>query len=92
MPGALGCSLVITDYVGVIGNFNLPPDSPRTAGHEVGHSSLLWHTCVDDNIRNIMGTGEPCDPDSNTAPDRANPEFEDWQAIIARTSKHATYF
>ena len=92
MPGAFGCSLVITDYVSVIGNFNLPPDSPRTIGHEVGHSSLLWHTCVDDNIRNIMGTGEPCDPDSTTAPNRSDPEFEDWQIIIARTSKHATYF
>jgi hypothetical protein len=92
MPGALGCSLVITDYVSVIGNFNLPPDSPRTIGHEVGHSSLLWHTCVDDGIRNIMATGEPCDPDSLTAPDRADPELEDWQALLVRTSKHATYF
>lgn len=92
MPGAFGCSLVITDYVGVIGNFNLPPDSPRTIGHEIGHSNLLWHTCVDDNIRNLMGTGEPCDPDSTTAPDRADPEMEDWQALIARSSKHASYF
>jgi hypothetical protein len=92
MPGALGCSLVITDYVGVVGNFNTPPDSPRTIGHEVGHASLLWHTCVDENIRNIMATGEPCEPDSVTQPDRVNPEFEDWQAVIARTSKHATYF
>jgi hypothetical protein len=92
MPGAFGCSLVITDYVGVIGNFNLPPDSPRTIGHEVGHASLLWHTCVDENIRNIMGTGEACDPDSTTAPNRTDPEFEDWQSIIARSSKHATYF
>jgi len=92
MPNALGCSLVITDYVGVVGNFNLPPDSPRTVGHEVGHSSMLWHTCVDDNIRNIMATGEPCDPDSTTAPNRIDPEFEDWQTIIVRSSKHATYF
>ena len=92
MPGAFGCSLVITDYVGIIGNFNIPPDSPRTLGHEVGHSCLLWHTCVDDNIRNIMATGDACDPDSFTAPNRADPEFEDWQALIARTSKHATYF
>jgi hypothetical protein len=92
MPNALGCSLVITDYVGVVSNFNLPPDSPRTIGHEVGHSSLLWHTCVDDNIRNTMATGEPCEPDSATAPSRADPEFEDWQVIIARSSKHATYF
>lgn len=92
IPGAFGCSLVITDYVGVVGNFNIPPDSPRTLGHEVGHSCLLWHTCVDDNIRNIMATGDACDPDSTTAPNRADPEFEDWQALIARTSKHATYF
>jgi hypothetical protein len=92
MPGALGCSLFITDYVSVIGNFNLPPDSPRTVGHEVGHSSMLWHTCVDDNIRNIMATGAPCDPVSSTQPNRADPELEDWQAIIVRTSKHATYF
>lgn len=91
IPGGEGCSLVITDYITVVSNFNLPPDSPRTLGHELGHSSLLWHTCLDDNVRNIMGTSEPCDPDSSGLPDRSNPEFEDWQVIIARSSKHATY-
>jgi hypothetical protein len=92
IPGALGCSLGITDYVGVVGGYDLPPKSPRTIGHEIGHSSLLWHICVEDNVRNIMATGTACEPESRTAPNRADPQLEDWQVLIARTSKHATYF
>lgn len=94
-PNALGRSIGIADYVTVDGmasdpsNFNY---SPRTVGHEMGHSCMLLHTCVDDGINNIMATATHCDPDSTTAPDRINPLLDNGQAIITRSSKHVTYF
>lgn len=92
IPGAFGCSLFITDYVTTVGGTIVPSESPRTIGHEAGHSSQLWHLCVDDDITNMMATGGPCDPDSATPPDRTNPTMHDWQTILVRSSKHASYF
>jgi hypothetical protein len=82
--------LFITDYVTV--DREAVDTSPRTIGHEVGHSCMLWHTCVDDNVTNMMATSTDCDPDSTTEPDRANPMMEDWQVLLVRASKHVTYF
>jgi hypothetical protein len=92
IPNALGCSLWITDYVTIDGEGRVPHSSPRTVGHELGHSCNLWHVCVDNDIRNMMATGAPCDPDSTTDPDRANPRMADWQVLLVRASKHVTYF
>ena len=92
ISAAGGCSLVLTDYVGVVGDFELPPRGPSNIGHEVGHTCLLWHTCVDDNVRNIMAARAACTPTSGLTPDRVDPVLADWQAIIVRSSKHATYF
>jgi len=100
IPGALGCSLWITDYVTVVGEQTLPPTdpgyvpptSPRTIGHELGHSCNLWHVCVDDGITNLMATQGACDPASATLPNRANPELSNWQVLLVRSSKHVTYF
>lgn len=94
-PDALGRSLGIADYVTVDGVATDPADtnySPRTAGHEIGHSCMLPHTCVDEGINNIMATAGKCDPDSTTRPDRINPVIGNGQAIIMRSSKHVTYF
>lgn len=92
IPNALGCALWITDYATIIGENTLPPSSPRTLGHEVGHACNLLHTCVDDDIQNMMATGEPCDPDSTTPADRVNPRMSNLQVIAVRLSKHVTYF
>jgi len=93
IPGAAGCSLVITDYVTIQGGLVVPPSSPRTLGHEVGHScNLLLHSCVDDDNRNLMATQDECDPDSLTLPDRVNPRMSNLQVIAVRLSKHVTYF
>ncbi len=92
IPGALGCALWITDYATIVGGLTIPPTSPRTLGHEVGHASNLWHVCVDDDIRNLMGVPGSCDPTSSTAPDRANPRMNEWQVLLVRASKHVTYF
>lgn len=94
-PNALGRSLGITDYVFVDGMATNPTDSnysPRTAGHEIGHSCSLLHRCVDDGIDNIMATASHCDPDSSTSPDRINPVLDEAQVLIVRASKHVTYF
>jgi hypothetical protein len=94
-PGALGCGLGIVDFVTIDRAATLPSDpnqSPRTIGHEIGHACILLHTCVDDDITNLMATGEPCEPDSRTAPDRVNPTMHDWQVLLVRSSKHVTYF
>ena len=90
IPGAVGCALWITDYATVASD--ALPQSPRSAGHEIGHASNLWHTCVDDDVNGIMATGGACSPASSTAPDRVNPDLEDWQVLLVRASKHATYF
>jgi hypothetical protein len=90
IPGALGCALWITDYVTIASN--ALPDSPRTVGHEIGHASNLWHTCVTDDVNGIMATGGACSPASSTPPDRINPDMEGWQVLLVRASKHATYF
>lgn len=92
IPDALGCALWITDYATIVGENTVPPSSPRTLGHEVGHACNLFHTCVDDDNRNLMGTGGTCDPDSLTAADRANPRMNNSQVILVRLSKHVTYF
>jgi hypothetical protein len=90
---SIGCALWITDYATIEGSvIQPPPGSPRTLGHEVGHACNLWHTCVDDDNRNIMATQDACDPDSGTPPDRVNPRMSDGQAILVRMSKHVTYF
>jgi hypothetical protein len=93
-PNALGCSLGIVDYVTVNGKTSVPggdDESPRTIGHEAGHACTLLHTCVDNEINNLMATGSPCEPDSSTDPDRFNPVMQDWQAILVRASKHTSY-
>lgn len=94
-PNALGRSLGITDYVVVDGMATNPADinfSPRTAGHEVGHSCMLLHTCVDDGINNLMATSTECDPDSTMNPDRVNPVMANGQVLLVRSSKHVTFF
>lgn len=92
VPGALGCALWITDYATIDGELTLPPTSQRTLGHEVGHSCNLWHVCVDNDIRNLMGIPGSCDPASSNTPDRTNPRMNDWQVLLVRASKHVTYF
>ncbi len=99
VTGSLGCALWITDYATIKGEFTLPPTSPRTLGHEVGHASNLWHLCVDLDNRNLMATqkGIPvisaCDPTpSVTLPDRSNPRMDNAQVLLVRASKHVTYF
>jgi hypothetical protein len=87
---AIGCSLLITDYVTV--DREAVDTSPRTIGHEIGHSSMLWHLCVDDDIANMMATSGDCNPASALGPDRVNPTINNWQAILIRTSKHVSYF
>jgi hypothetical protein len=90
VPGSLGCGLWITDYVTVASAAFR--QSPRTAAHELGHACNLWHTCVDDDVDDLMATQDACDPDSTTLPDRANPVIADWQVNLVRASKHVTYF
>lgn len=96
IPNALGCSIVISDYVTVDGMASDPADpqfSPRTIGHEVGHSCNLWgHTCVDEDDRNLMATQEACSPPSGTEADRVNPRMSNLQVLLVRASKHVTYF
>lgn len=92
VPGALGCALWITDYATIVGEPFVPPTSPRTLAHEVGHACNLAHTCVDDDNRNLMATRGDCEPDSPTEPDRANPRMGNFQVILVRASKHVTYF
>jgi hypothetical protein len=94
-PNSLGRSLGITDYVFVDGMATDPANSNfslRTAGHEVGHSCMLLHTCVDDGIDNLMATATQCDPDSSTNPDRLNPVMDNGQVLVVRSSKHVTFF
>lgn len=93
-PNAVGCSIFQTGFVTVNGRTLVPPTAPtslRTIGHEIGHACLLLHTCVDNEINNMMATGEPCDPDSATAPDRTNPVMQDWQALLVRSSNNVSY-
>jgi hypothetical protein len=92
IPGALGCSLWITNYVTIDGQGTVPHQSPRTVGHELGHSCNLWHVCVDDGIRNMMATSGACSPESPNDADRVNPLMEDWQVLLVRASKHVSYF
>jgi hypothetical protein len=87
-----GCALWITDYTVVEAGTSPPPPNLSVAGHELGHACNLWHLCVDDDIRNLMATGKPCEPDSDTRPDTDNPHMADWQALLVRASKHVTYF
>lgn len=90
VPGAFGCGLWITDYVTVASD--ALPTSPRTAGHELGHACNLGHQCVDDDINNIMATQADCSPASPTPADRFNPDLNNWQVTLVRSSKHVTYF
>jgi hypothetical protein len=85
----VGCAFWITDFA-VVENLNTA--LPRTLGHEVGHACNLWHVCVDDDIRNLMGSAGACSPDSQTAPDGANPRMNTLQVLAVRASKHCTYF
>ena len=87
---SIGCSLFITDYVTV--DTDALASSPRTIGHEIGHASMLWHLCVDNDVFNLMATGGACDPSSTTAPDRINPIINNWQTLLIRASKHVSYF
>jgi hypothetical protein len=86
----IGCSLFITDYVTV--DKVAVKMSPRTIGHEIGHSSMLWHLCVDDDVTNMMATAKACNPTSSTEPDRVNPIINNWQTLLIRASKHVSYF
>jgi hypothetical protein len=93
--GYLGCSTWITDYVTIDGENIIPPNpltSPSVLAHELGHSCNLMHICVDEDLRNMMGTQTDCNPTSMTLPDTANPRMNNWQALLARASKHVTYF
>ena len=91
MPGfTVGCSLFISDYVTVERDTHVT--SPRTIAHEVGHASMLWHLCVDDDVTNLMAAASACNPPSTTAPDSFNPIITNWQALLIRASKHASYF
>jgi hypothetical protein len=83
-----GCALWITGYMTIMGSTG----SQRTAAHELGHATNLWHICVDDDLSNLMGTQRACDPDSATAPEDANPRMANWQVLLVRGSKHVTYF
>ncbi|MCP3964393.1 MAG: hypothetical protein GY719_41725 [bacterium] len=92
MPSS-GCALWITDYATVVGETTLPPSSPRTLGHELGHACGLIHACVDDDNKNMMATADGCSPaTTSTGSDRVNPRMTDQQAIWVRMSKHVTYF
>jgi hypothetical protein len=86
----IGCSLFITDYVTV--DTEALATSPRTIGHEIGHSSMLWHLCVDEDVTNMMATAGSCSPVSGTEPDRVNPVINNWQTLLVRASKHVSYF
>lgn len=91
IPGAAGRALFSTDYIRVVGGQRSTPDSPRTIGHEICHLVGLGHTCVDEDPRNIMATHE-CNPASPVTRDDANPRLSDYQAMVLRASKYATYF
>ena len=91
VPGtSVGCSLFITDYVTV--DQGAVTGSRRTIGHEIGHSCMLGHVCVDNDVTNLMSTQDACSPRSAAASDRNNPTMHDWQVLLVRTSKHVSYF
>ncbi len=93
-PNAVGCSIFGTGFVTVNGRTTVIGDaqqSLRTIGHETGHACLLMHTCVDNEINNMMATSDACDPDSLTGPDRSNPVMQDWQALVVRASRNVSY-
>ena len=91
IPVATGRALFGTDYVRVVGRRNVPkPDSPRTIGHEICHLVGLGHTCVDDDTRNIMATSE-CNLATTNVRNDADPRLSDYQAMVLRASKYATY-
>lgn len=87
---SIGCSLFITDYVTV--DRQAINTSPRTIAHEIGHSSMLWHLCVDDNASNLMANQGSCNPNSTNDPERENPVIDNWQTLLIRASKHVSYF
>lgn len=87
---SIGCSLFITDYITV--DREAVDTSPRTIGHEIGHSCMLWHLCVDEDVTNLMATSGACNPASAIGPDRVNPIINNWQTLLVRASKHVTYF
>ncbi len=87
---AIGCSLFITDYVTV--DQTAVATSKRTVGHEIGHASMLWHVCLDDDIRNLMGIQGACDPISTAVRDSDDPVLSDFQVLMVRASKHVSYF
>lgn len=91
VPGNSGCCMWITDYATMQGG-QVPAANPRVLGHEAGHACNLWHKCVDDDVRNLMGVGDACDPDSTTPRDLADPRMSNWQVLLVRASKHVTYF
>lgn len=91
-PDAIGCALWITDYATIVGENSVPPSSPRTLGHELGHACNLPHTCVDEDNRNLMATTKACNPESSTPWDAVNPRMSNLQVIAVRLSKHVTYF
>jgi hypothetical protein len=92
VPGASGCSLIITDFVTVEVGSAPAPANPRVVGHELGHACYLGHVCVAGDIRNIMATGTECVPDSPIEPDLVDPHLAEWQVHLIRASKHVTYF
>jgi hypothetical protein len=96
IPDALGCSLLMTDYVtvdGVAGDPTSDDFSPRTVGHELGHiCNLFPHECTVGNQQNMMATPTACLGGVGPAADRVNPQISNIQAILIRASKHVTYF
>jgi hypothetical protein len=92
MVNGTGRAIFTTDYIRAVGKLAPPPaDSPRTIGHEILHLVGLGHTCVDDDSRNIMATAE-CNPATMNTVDHADPRLSDYQAMVLRSSKYATYF
>jgi hypothetical protein len=94
IPFATGRAGFPKDYIKIVGALKNPPaDSPRTIGHEILHLVGFGHSCVADDPRNIMATADGCDPDNfMVKSDDANPRLSDYQAMVLRASKYATYF
>lgn len=90
IDGAFGCSLVLPDYITIIGQ--TPPENGqlinrRVLTHESGHACMLWHLDASENPDNLMGV--PWSPD---VPDLTQSRISWWQTLILRVSRHVTYF
>jgi hypothetical protein len=87
--GAFGCALWITDYITVrVQPCRTSPDvNRRVVAHELGHACNLWHLDASSNSDNLMGV--PWDP---AEPELFQTQLAWWQVVLARSSKHVTYF